>query len=234
MSAPLTKEVALRIGLAAKAFKCIEPKALVKILLKIMGEPITEAKLQKLRARRLLNTAEEQLESVSRADFERGFAFLKGRGVQQVLNPAPVFPAGVFCEIKGSLRVACASDSGENIDAGFSQCKRFLIYQVSENYARLIDIREPSQPNQKEERYRLRANLLKDCALLYTTSIGAMAAAKAVKVGLHPIRLTAAQLAPNEMSRLQQVLAQDNPPPWLCKAMGKPTLGVKLHGETIS
>lgn len=234
MSAPLSKEVALRIGLAAKAFQCIDPRSLLKVLIRIMGEPITEAKLEKLRARRLMNTAGEELENIDRADFDRGFAFLKGRGVQKVLNPAPDFPSGVFCEIKGSLRVACASDSGENIDGKFATCTRFLIYQVSENYIRLIDIREPSSKLKKEERYQFRANLLKDCALLYTTAIGALAAAKTVKVGLHPIHLKQSPSAQEELIKLQKVLARDNPPPWLCKAMGKPTLGVKLYGETIS
>lgn len=234
MSTPINDEVALRVGLAAKELPSVEVRELLQLLISIMGEPITPARLDKLRARALRNTGGELFAAADDAQFEKAFALLKGRGVQKLLSPTPEFAPGVFCEIRGSLRVACASDSGEVIDGQFSNCMRFLIYQVSPDYIRLIDIREPSAVREPKEKNQFRASLLQDCALLYTTSIGTPAAAKAVKVGLHPIRLSQPQPAQEELRRLQPVLSQENPPPWLAKAMGKPTLGVKLYGENIS
>ena len=231
MKAPLNQEVALRIGLAVKELDGIKARDLLDLLIRIMGEPITQAKLEKLRAKKVRAEAGALFDFVTPEKFEKAFALLKGRGVRQFIHPKPQIEEGVFCEIKGSLRVACASDSGENINGQFSQCVRYLIYQVSPNYIRLIDIREPSRKVDKAERNQARAKLLADCSLLYTTSIGAHAAAKAVKVGLHPIKLNQSEIAKQELQKLQNVLSKDNPPPWLAKAMGKPTLGVKLYGE---
>ncbi|TVZ38788.1 nitrogen fixation protein NifX [Alteromonadaceae bacterium 2753L.S.0a.02] len=231
---PLNDEVALRIGLAVRELETVETTEFLKLLIRIMGEPITPAKLDKLRAKKVKSLAGEMLEGIDSERFEKSFALLKGRGIRQFLNPKPEFEQGVFCEIKGSIRVACASNSGENIDAQFSDCVRFLIYQVSPEYIRLIDIREPSQNIKGSERAQKRATLLEDCALLYTTAIGAQATAKVVKVGLHPIKLDKPVLANEALLRLQGVLSQDNPPPWLLKAMGKPSIGVKLYGENVS
>lgn len=228
---PLDKEVALRIGLAVKELDAISTQEFLALLIKIMGEPITPAKLDKLRAKKVKLLAGESLEAVSPETFERAFALLKGRGIRQFLNPKPELEQGVFCEIRGSVRIACSSNRGENIDGQFSDCMRFLIYQVSPDYIRLIDIREPSPKIKSTERGAARAKLIEDCSMLYTISIGAAATAKVVKVGLHVMQLGKPLLAHVALRRLQAVLAQDSPPPWLVKAMGKPSLGVKLYGE---
>jgi len=230
---PLNDDIALRIGLASKELKDVETRQLLQLLIDIMGEPITAGKLEKLRAKKLREQGEGVFSSTGREAFEKAFALLKGRGIKGLLNSVPEYEEGVFCEIRGSLRVACASNRGENIDGKFSDCLRFLIYQVSPDYIRLIDIREPAMEKKRTERNRSRANLLKDCSVLYTTSIGALASAKVVKVGLHPVSLGDEQPAQQPLRRLQSVLAGESAPPWLIKAMGKPTLGVKLYGEQV-
>lgn len=231
MSAPLNQDIALRVGLAAREFGNIPAKELLELLIEIMGEPITQAKLEKLRAKKVRQLGSSLLGNVEPKKFDSAFAFLKGRGIEQLLYPKPNYSLGSYCEIKGSLRVACASDSGENIDGLFSNCVRFLIYQVSPEYIRLIDIREPKAISDKQEKIDARATLLEDCSLLYTRSIGAAAAAKTVKVGLHPIKLNECTDAKSALQKLQAVISQENPPPWLAKAMGKPSLGVRLYGE---
>ena len=232
-TAPLNDEMALRIGLAAKALR-VTPKELLSLLIHMMGEPITQAKLKTLRAKKVREHASQFFEIDSADDFEKAFALLKGRGINQYLKPRPEFPKGTFCEIKGSVRIACSSDSAEMIDGQFSRCMRYLIYQVSPDTIRLIDIREPSKQITAKQSNQARASLLKDCSLLYTTAIGAQASAKVVNMGLHPIKLGDSFPATEALQRLQKVLAKDNPPPWLAKAMGKPNLGVKLYGESIA
>lgn len=230
---PLNEEVALRIGLAVRELETVETTLFIKLLIDIMGEPITPAKLDKLRAKKVRTLAGDLLADISPETFEKAFALLKGRGVKQFLHPRPEFEQGVFCEIRGSIRVACTSNRGESIDGRFIDCVRFLIYQVSPDYIRLIDIREPSQKIKGSDRDQARARLIDDCALLYTMSIGAAATAKIVKSGLHAMQLEKPLLAHVALRRLQAVLAQDNPPPWLVKAMDKPSLGVKLYGENV-
>lgn len=231
MDTPLNDEVALRIGLAAKELESVETKALLALLIHIMGEPITAAKINKLRAKKLRSEAGELFDGISPEIYERAFALLKGRGIRQYLNPRPQYEPGTFCEINNSLRVACASNRGEYVDGEFSECIRFLIYQVSPEYIRLIDMREPSAKVKRGDKHKFRAKLIEDCSIVYTTAIGAMASAQIVKLGLHPIKLEFACATSEVLERLQSVLAKPSPPPWLAKAMGKPNLGIKLYGE---
>ena len=221
MPAPLDDAIALRIGLAARALPDTDVRTLLRILIKLLGEPITQAKLQKLRANRLRYAAGGTLANVDEARFRKAFSFLKGQGVPALPEAGPPIPCAGYCELIGSLKVACASNSGERIDGAFSRCSRYLIYQVSPQQVKLIDVREPANALKTRERDQMRAALLKDCAVLYTTSIGAPSAAKVVGVGLHPIKVNEVIPAPVALERLQQVLAQENPPPWLSKAMGR-------------
>ena len=246
MAAPLDDDIALRIGLAARELAGVDARLLLRVLIRILGEPISHGRLLKLRASRFRQALEADGKSIGTESFQRAFALLKGQGIRYEAAPAPLIESGVYCELSGSVRVACASDSGEKIDGQFGSCARFLIYQVSPDYVRLIDIREPatrsgnqpahsqSVPNHhvpnhyvnrgeaetKADRELYRVSLIKDCAVLYTTSIGGPAAAKAVRAGVHPIKLAQAVNARDALARLQSVLAQENPPPWLAKAMG--------------
>lgn len=221
MPAPLDDEIALRIGLAARLLPGMDIRSLLQILIGILGEPLTDAKLKKLRAARLRNAVDERLAYVDPGHFQKTVGLLKGRGVKMIREPLPSIASGVYCELYGSVRVACASCSGERIDGAFHSCERFLIYQVSPDYIRLIDIREPARDRQSARNRNLsRAHLIRDCDVLYTMAIGAAAAARVVSAGLHPIRLTQSVNALDELRRLQLVVAQENPPPWLMKAMG--------------
>lgn len=222
MSAPLNEEIALRVGLAARILPGVDARGLLRVLIGIMGEPITAIKLQKLRAARLRSADDGTFSGIDPDVFQKAVGLLKGRGVKLERDPVPSISCGVYCELYGSVRVACASSNGEKIDGPFHSCPRFLIYQVSPDYIRLIDIREPTDADHAlRDRNLYRAQLIRDCDVLYTTAIGAAAAAKAVGVGLHPIKLTQPTMAQEELTRLQGVVRQDNPPPWLMRAMGR-------------
>jgi len=217
--------------LAARALPDTDARTLLRVLIKILGEPITDAKLQRLRVRRLRFAHHGALANVDEAQFRQAYSLLKGQGVPALPGAIPPTPCAGYCEVMGSVKVACASNSGEKIDGAFSRCARYLIYQVSPDQVKLIDVREPAAALSARERDEVRADLLKDCAVLYTTSIGALSAAKVVGAGLHPIKVSETQLAPVELLRLQKVLAQENPPPWLSKAMGKTPRIRPQYGE---
>lgn len=218
----LPGHLALRIALAARTLEGVDTAHLLRALIAAVGEPITEARLRKLRAARLL----ARLAATARgapppAPGERALhsalGLLKGRGVHMPQEPAPQpqpYRAGEFAD---SIRIACASDSGERLDGSFAGCARFLIYQISPDASRLIDVRA-APDGSDDERHARRAELLADCQLLYTLSIGGPAAAKVIRAGVHPIKLPAAQPAREIVAELQRVLAAA-PPPWLAKAM---------------
>ncbi len=59
-----------------------------------------------------------------------------------------------------------------------------------------------------------------NCAIVYVTQIGGPAAAKLVAHKIHPIKSKGEESITEVVEKLQQVL-QNNPPPWLRKAMLK-------------
>jgi hypothetical protein len=95
---------------------------------------------------------------------------------------------------------------------------RFLVYQVSRGEARLIDVRSTLNTDAAEDRNVARAELIRDCHLVYVQSIGGPAAAKVVRAGVHPVRLPEGGTAAAALARLQATM--DAPPPWLAKVMG--------------
>ena len=225
MSAPLSDDIALRIGLAARALELDEPLPLLRALIEIMGEPITASKLSRLRAQRLRNAAGGLLDDVEAVVLQHALSLLKGQGIAPVEEPVPPIENVSEAEMGASLLIACASNSREQIDGHFGSCSRFLVYRVSPSRIALVDVREPGTPPPDVDRNVFRAELIGDCDVFYTISIGGPASAKVIRAGLHPIKLPAPVNAREEIGRLQQVLCRDTPPPWLQKKMGNvPTL----------
>jgi len=217
--AALTEDVAVRLALAARALpEEIQTRDLVLAVLEAVGDPITSAKLNKLRLSRLKTV--EQLAQIDDAYLKAALNFLKGRNIQREPEPLPEIADYEDNDMPQSLRVACASNSGDKIDGHFGSCKRFLVYQLSADEMRLIDIREPEAVDDDEDKNVLRAQLIDDCQVLYTVSIGGPAAAKVVRAGLHPIKMPNGGVAPEVLVRLQETIAS-SPPPWLAKAMGQ-------------
>jgi len=217
--ARLSDKLALRIGLAARALPGIDARHLLQILIDILGEPLTASKLERLRANGLRKAGKDSFANVEEAALNEAVSYLKGRGV--IVLPDELPSVAGYCEgdMPGSVRVACASDHGETIDAAFSTCVRFLIYQVSAHEIRLIELRDPGSAPAHTDRNVHRAEMMADCQVLYTTSIGGPAAAKVIRAGALPIKLPRAAHALDVLRQLQDVLS-DAPPPWLAKAMG--------------
>jgi nitrogen fixation protein NifX len=223
--AQLPGHLALRIALAARELKDVDTARLLRALLAVTGEPITEARLGKLRLARLRAALltpgpnEAAQPELTERQLQRAVGLLKGRGVHMPEEPLPVPQAYRDGELADSVRIACASNSGERLDGSFGSCARFLIYQISPRESRLIELREPGPCGEDDDRNAQRAELLHDCQLLYTLSIGGPAAAKVIRAGVHPIKHATALPAREIVEELQRVLAT-TPPPWLAKAMG--------------
>ena len=229
-SQPLTEEVALRIGLAVRALPGTDVRQLLKVLIEAVGRPLTKNKLAKLRLKRFLQAAGGELEN-GEDEVRKALSLLKGRGFQLESEPLPEIDSSIDVNLPDSIRIACSSDNGDRIDGHFGSCSRFLIYQVSASEARLIDIREVPDCDPEEDKNLKRAELISDCHVLGTKSIGGPAAAKVVRAGLHPIKLAKVETAGEFIQQLQDVL-QKAPPPWLAKVMGeKPEQRIRFHQD---
>jgi nitrogen fixation protein NifX len=122
-------------------------------------------------------------------------------------------------DMPASIRVACASNTEEQLDGHFGSCARFLVYQVSSQEARLIAIRSTAGDAEAEDKNAFRSELIRDCDVLYVGSIGGPAAAKVVKMSIHPIKVPQGGAIADLLDQLKTVLA-GSPPPWLAKVMG--------------
>jgi nitrogen fixation protein NifX len=223
---PITREIALRIGLAAKVIPDTSPRRLLELLIQKLGLPLTEEKLSHVTVTQLKTglgspDGEEDTEHVTTvpvAAYKEAVRYLWGEmGAEDTLPPIEAYADG---DMPGSIRIAISSNNDENCDGHFGSCMRFLVYQAAPTELRLIDIRSTIGADESDDRNQFRTDLVKDCQVLYVVSIGGPAAAKVVKAGIYPIKLNEEEPARDVLAKFQGVLA-GSPPPWLAKIMGK-------------
>jgi nitrogen fixation protein NifX len=217
----LSRELALRIGLAARALPDTTIQRLMTVLTAALGLPLTEEKLATLNLKTLKAAGDGKFSEVEDTLLKKAVHALKHPASEDSrdahITSLPPYQEG---DMPNSIRIACASDDGQKIDGHFGSCKQFLIYQVSADEARLIAVRDPQQGSEFEEDKNLfRSELIQDCQVLYLVSVGGPAAAKIVKLGIHPIKLPVVTPIAEVLAELQRVLA-NKPPPWLAKVMG--------------
>ena len=218
-ASPLPDCLALRIGLAARSLPDTTPGQLLRVLVAVLGEPLTEIKLNGLAVKDLKTGAEGSLSDINGVVLRQALAILKGE--DETGASAAIPQAGQESEIPHSIRVACASNNGERLDGHFGSCARFLIYQVSALESRLIAVRPaPAITRLSIDHSAERVALINDCHLLCVLSIGGPAAARVVNSGIHPFKRPQAEDISTLLSQLQQVLAGD-PPPWLARIIGR-------------
>lgn len=119
------------------------------------------------------------------------------------------------------MKIAFTSTTGEIIDQHFGQCRSFQIWEVGPQEASFQETVSVGETGgDEEDRIAARAQLLSDCAIVYTMQIGGPAAAKLVARKIHPMKTNNEVSLKETVERLQEVL-RGNPPPWLRKAMNK-------------
>ncbi|TAN70757.1 MAG: nitrogen fixation protein NifX [Methylobacter sp.] len=213
--AALSRELALRIGLAARALPDTDAKRLLSVLTDCIGLPITEQKITGIHLNTFKTALAGEFLDVDEPLLTHALSILKSG-----LN-LPEQQSYIDGDMPGSVRIACASNDGINVDGHFGSCNQFMIYQVSADEARLIDIRNPDSPEglEADDKNLFRAEQIQDCQVIYIASVGGPAAAKIVKLGIHPIKLSTIDPIAEVVGQLQNVIA-GTPPPWLAKVMG--------------
>lgn len=215
----ITKAAAFRITLAAKAMAEVNLAAFTVKLAEKLGLPLTEEKLATLTVAdlKLVLSGEETVEpDVDTASIKLAVRFLWGENGDDDSVPTP--EAYVDGDMPGSLRVAVASNTGDNLDGHFGSAPRFLVYQVGKDSIKLIDVRPTLLADDAEDKNVARSELINDCQIVYVQSIGGPAAAKVIRANVHPIKFPQPAPAREALARLQGTL--ESPPPWLARIMG--------------
>jgi nitrogen fixation protein NifX len=205
--------------LAARELPDTDAARLLRVLDDAVGLPPTGKKLKALSVRILKSACDNEFANMDVAVLKSALAILQGEGVKSH-EPLPEIEPYTDGEMPKSIRVACASNKGEMLDGHFGSCRRFLIYQVSQTDCRLIALRVIDDAKAADDKNGYRASLIKDCQILFVASIGGPAAAKVVRVGVHPIKKPQVCLARDELQALQKVIGKDASP-WLAKTMGQ-------------
>ena len=217
----ITKAAAFRIALAARALGEIKAGAFTIKLAEKLGLPLTEGKLATLTVNdlKLVLSGEETVEpDIDTASLKLAVRFLWGEDGgdddQSVPKPEP-YAEG---DMRGSLRVAVASNTADNLDGHFGSARHFLVYQVGLDAIRLFDVRPTLLADEAEDKNVARCELIRDCQIVYVQSIGGPAAAKVVRANVHPVKFPTPVPARDALARLQTTL--NAPPPWLARVMG--------------
>jgi nitrogen fixation protein NifX len=217
----MSRDTALRIALAARALPGVAVGQLLEILHQHINGPLTEQSLQGVTVTDLkvgLAGSEEDVDLLDTpmSALKEAVRILWGETVADDL-PRPV----ALAELPpGSIRVAVASNNGEQLDGHFGSCLRFLVYQLGAGGRTLVDIRSTLDGDLAEDKNAWRVEQIADCQVLCVVSIGGPAAAKVVKAGIHPLKQPKGGPAAQVLDELQRVMA-DAPPPWLAKLLGK-------------
>ena len=228
MTEPLSRDLALRIGLAARALPDVSAADLIAILDEAVGLPLTGEKLDGLTVKAFRKAGGERFIAIPGAAQKEALALLKGEAAEGAADPdVQPYAEG---DMPGSLRIACASNGGERLDGHFGSCSRFLIYQVAADECRLIDIRSTAEGEDAEDKNVWRAGLIADCQVVHVISIGGPAVAKVVRANIHPVKHPRPLDARAVMAEMQKVVA-GSPPPWLARAMGREAETLKAFLE---
>jgi len=217
----LNRETALRIALASRALPGVDVGQLLDILHRRINGDLNEESLQTITVTDLKTgfasaDGEEDGEDISIGlpALKEAVRILWGEAKQEDLpQPVQIAPTA------GSIRVAIASNNGEKLDGHFGSCLRFLIYQLSTDEVQLVDVRSALEADFSDDRNAFRADLIRDCQVLYVVSIGGPAAAKVVRAGVYPMKKIEGGDARDVLEELRQVMVTA-PPPWLAKVLG--------------
>lgn len=222
----LTRELALRIGLASKVLPDTSPKLFISVLRACLGQELNERNITELGCAQL----EQALNNFGIVADEHSI-----RQCMQLLLQG-VIPEPPHKVTAGSILVAIGSDEPHQVIGHFGACRQFLIYQVAAQEARLIDVRSIDSDAQRQhpDKNTYRAELIADCRVLYIASIGGPAASKIIKYGIHPIK-TDQGVAINAIIQQLQAVIAETPPPWLAKSLGiEPKQRICIEQESLS
>jgi len=227
MSVPnIDRDTALRIALAARTLPDVDLATLISVLNERLGPPLDLEKLSRI-------TVTDLKTGIGSLDGEEDGEDFGGRDGLEPIKLAvrvlwgetteddtlPEVASYAEGDMPGSLRVAIGSNSGENLDGHFGSCLRYLVYQVSDSEIRLVDIRSALEADYSDDRNAFRANLIKDCQVMYVVSIGGPATAKVIRADIWPMKKIEGGLAVDVLQEVQ-VAMQATQPPWLAKIMG--------------
>lgn len=120
------------------------------------------------------------------------------------------------------MKIAFATQDKESVNAHFGWAKHILVYELGADGHRLVDsldFGDKLEEDGDEDKLAPKLAAIHDCAIVYVAAIGGSAAARVVASKIHPIKVAEPEPIAQVLDRLQAVVRDGTPPPWLRKAL---------------
>lgn len=120
-----------------------------------------------------------------------------------------------------SVKIAFASSDRRLVDQHFGAAEAFVIYQLAEDDARLVEAvqfhdRDIAMDGHEGKLAR-KIELLEGCAAVYCNAVGASAIKQLLAAGIQPMKVEEGALVDELLCGLNESLKAE-PPAWLAKA----------------
>lgn len=215
----LPREVAFRIGAAARELAGVDVRTLVATLIVLTDNQLSLEAFERIGPRALRDALRLRVPAARSADAHRAVQRLRAASPAFVAE-APVIPRSTQRPQQGWLNVAFTSNEGQWLDASLARCRRVLVYRVSADETRLVDVRAAKADAAGTRPWRGRLRLVEDCQVVYTLSVAGPAISALVSAQVHTVRVHQAVPCAHVLRRLQSVLRRA-PPPWMQKAIAR-------------
>jgi len=117
--------------------------------------------------------------------------------------------------MENAIKVAFATKDMEEINAHFGGAKEFVVYNVSKDGFGLSEvIKTDTSDLEDDDKTEFRVRALKGINIMYVESIGGTAAAKVIRAGIHPMKVSEPTLIEDVLKSLVAMI-NGNPPPWV-------------------
>jgi len=128
------------------------------------------------------------------------------------------------------MKVAFATTDNTNVNEHFGRAGSFAVYDITEEGCRFVEIRKFADGMDRtvmdsrdtgplhDSAVQSKVDRLADCKLIYLTEIGGPSAARLVKKGIMPMKVTEPVSIESALDQLGETIRK-SPPPWLRKAM---------------
>jgi nitrogen fixation protein NifX len=128
------------------------------------------------------------------------------------------------------MKVAFATTDNTNVNEHFGRAGSFAVYDITEEGYRFVEIRKFADGMDRtvmdsrdtgplhDSAVQSKVDRLADCKLIYLTEIGGPSAARLVKKGIMPMKVTEPVSIESALDQLGETIRK-SPPPWLRKAM---------------
>lgn len=116
------------------------------------------------------------------------------------------------------MKIAFATNDNKTVNDHFGWCRQFAVHDVTASGFKFLEMRDvPESGDNEVDKIDKRIGAIKDCAIIYCSQIGPVAAARVIRQRIHPIKVYQPEQIDAVLRKMADVLKK--PPIWLRKIL---------------